>query len=152
MTTTRYNARHNNNLAGQPESATATSDHQPAQQNSVNNSPAEQESPFSDNLQALVRSRNDTINNYTRDAPEIPAALVQLKWKNRHEIYPMIVREEIYGMILQEIIQRQPELRDKIIKMLEQQYQEIKREEATSLTMTRKLVEGNYQMPAPLYR
>lgn len=115
---------------------------------SVPDSTAKKESLLNDNLQALVKARNDYVNNYIQDGPEIPAALVRLKWQNRREIYPLMMQEEIYGLVLWQIMQRYPALREQITAMLEKRYQQIKQQEAATLVMTRKLAEGNYQPPA----
>ncbi len=50
----------------------------------------EQKFILSQNLQALINEKNEAIAGYTRAVLTIPAALVQLKWQNRREIYPFL--------------------------------------------------------------
>jgi hypothetical protein len=38
------------------------------------------------------------MTRITQDLVSIPATLVRLKWQNRREIYPLQVKEEIYGV------------------------------------------------------
>lgn len=104
-----------------------------------------------DNLQALIKARNAIVQYYTNESLEIPAALVQLKWKNRREIYPLLAKEEVYGAVIQKIIQRYPQLQEQIIEMVEHHYQQIKQQETATLAMARKLAEESYHAPAPVF-
>jgi hypothetical protein len=65
------------------------------------------------NLEFLIQDKNATIEEMAHALVSIPAALVQLKWKNRREIYAYQVKEEIYGAAIAEIIARKPELKKK---------------------------------------
>ena len=75
----------------------------------------------------------------------IPAALVQLKWKNRREIYAYQVKEEIYGAAIAEIITRKPELKEKIMARLESNNQHILSRETATLRLTRKLSDTGHR-------
>ncbi|ALB64100.1 Putative cytoplasmic protein [Cronobacter condimenti 1330] len=105
----------------------------------------EQKFILSQNLQALINEKNEAIAGYTRAVLTIPAALVQLKWHNRREIYPLLVKEEVYGAVLEELMKRHPELRAQIMTAIEENYQLIKRQEAETLMLSRKLAEGQCQ-------
>ena len=104
----------------------------------------EQKFILSQNLQALINEKNEAIAGYTRAVLTIPAALVQLKWQNRREIYPFLVKEEVYGAVLEEIMKRYPQLRAQILTAIEENYQQIKAQEAETLMLSR-LAEGNCQ-------
>lgn len=99
------------------------------------------------NISALVILKNENITQYTQEITDITAALVNLKWKNRHEIYPMRFKEEVYGAVLSEIITSQPHLKQMIISRLEENYQKVRTHEARTLSITRKLFEGTYKTP-----
>ncbi|EKK4014935.1 cytoplasmic protein [Cronobacter sakazakii] len=105
----------------------------------------EQKFILSQNLQALINEKNEAIAGYTRAVLTIPAALVQLKWQNRREIYPFLVKEEVYGAVLEEIMKRYPQLRAQILTAIEENYQQIKAQEAETLMLSRRLAEGNCQ-------
>ncbi len=70
------------------------------------------------NIEALVFDKNSTIERIARELVSIPAALVRLKWQNRREIYPLQVKEEIYGAVINAIIEQKPELLEKIMGRL----------------------------------
>lgn len=96
------------------------------------------------NIDALVQSKNATIEQIARELVSIPAALVRLKWQNRRETYPLQVKEEIYGATIAAIIEQQPELQEKIMGRLEANYQHIVKREAATLRLSRKLSDGEY--------
>jgi hypothetical protein len=48
------------------------------------------------------------MTRITQDLISIPATLVRLKWQNRREIYPLQVKEEIYGAVINAIIEQRP--------------------------------------------
>ncbi|WP_342323572.1 cytoplasmic protein [Kosakonia sp. BYX6] len=96
------------------------------------------------NIDALVQSKNATIEQIARELVSIPAALVRLKWQNRRETYPLQVKEEIYGATIAAIIEQQPELLEKIMGRLEANYQHIVKREAATLRLSRKLSDGEY--------
>lgn len=102
----------------------------------------EQKFILSQNQQALIYARDQAIAEYTRAMVTIPSALVHLKWQNRREIYPLRVKEEVYGAVLLEIINRYPELKSQIMVQLEENYQQIKAQEASTLMLSRTLAEG----------
>ncbi|NIY47826.1 cytoplasmic protein [Cedecea colo] len=102
---------------------------------------------LNENINALVALRNENIARYTQENTDITAALVDLKWKNRREMYPMRCKEEIYGAVLSEIIASQPHLKQTIIARLEEKYQQIRADEAQTLSITRGLIEGTYKTP-----
>jgi hypothetical protein len=54
------------------------------------------------------------MTRITQDLVSIPATLVRLKWQNRREIYPLQVKEEIYGAVINAIIEQRPELKEKL--------------------------------------
>ena len=97
------------------------------------------------NREALILSKNETIQRIARELISIPAALVRLKWQNRREIYPLQVKEEIYGAVIDAIIEQKPELRDKIMGRLEANYQYILSRETATLRLSRKLSDGEYR-------
>lgn len=97
------------------------------------------------NIDALVLNKNATIERIAQELVSIPAALVRLKWQNRREIYPLQVKEEIYGATIAAIIEQQPELRDKILGRLEAHYQYLLGREAATLRLSRKLSDGEYR-------
>ncbi|RKQ39185.1 cytoplasmic protein [Enterobacter sp. R1(2018)] len=99
------------------------------------------------NINALIILKNENIAQYTQDVTDITSALVDLKWKNRREIYPLRFKEEVYGAVLSEIIHSQPKLKQIIISRLEENYQQIKTREAQTLSITRGLIEGTYKTP-----
>lgn len=102
----------------------------------------EQKFILSQNQQALIYARDQAIADYTRAMVTIPSALVNLKWQNRREIYPLRVKEEVYGAVLAEIIARYPELKSLIMVQLEENYQQLKAQEALTLMLSRTLAEG----------
>ena len=84
------------------------------------------------NIDALIQSKNTTIQRIAHELISIPAALVRLKWQNRREIYAFQVKEEIYGATINAIVQDHPELPDKIMGKLQVHYHHIiSREHAT---------------------
>ncbi|UXY11645.1 cytoplasmic protein [Kosakonia sp. ML.JS2a] len=97
------------------------------------------------NIEALVFDKNSTIERIARELVSIPAALVRLKWQNRREIYPLQVKEEIYGAVINAIIEQKPELLEKIMGRLETNYQYILGREAATLRLNRKLIDGEYR-------
>lgn len=97
------------------------------------------------NKEALILSKNEAIERIARELVSIPAALVRLKWQNRREIYPLQVKEEIYGALIEAIIAQKPELRDKIMGRLEANYQYILSRETATLRLSRKLSDGEYR-------
>ncbi|ANI81254.1 hypothetical protein [Kosakonia oryzae] len=96
------------------------------------------------NKEALILSKNETIARIAHELVSIPAALVRLKWQNRREIYPLQVKEEIYGAVINAIIELKPELRDKILGRLEANYQHLLARETATLRLSRKLSDGEY--------
>lgn len=102
----------------------------------------EQKFILSQNQQALIYARDLAIAEYTRAMVTIPSALVNLKWQNRRAIYPLRVKEEVYGAVIMEIISRYPELKSQIMVQLEANYQHIKAQEAQTLMLSRTLAEG----------
>lgn len=96
------------------------------------------------NKEALILSKNETIARIAHELVSIPAALVRLKWQNRREIYPLQVKEEIYGAVINAIIELKPELRDKILGRLEANYQHLLARETATLRLNRKLSDGEY--------
>ncbi len=99
------------------------------------------------NINALVVLKNKTLAQYTQEITDITSALVELKWKNRREIYPMRFKEEVYGAVLSEIIASHPQLKQLITSRLEANYQAIREREAQTLSLTRALAEGIYKTP-----
>ncbi|QHM93370.1 cytoplasmic protein [Kosakonia sacchari] len=97
------------------------------------------------NKEALILSKNETIQRIARELVSIPAALVRLKWQNRRDIYPLQVKEEIYGAVIDAIIAQKPELRDKIMGRLEANYQYILSRETATLRLSRKLSDGEFR-------
>lgn len=97
------------------------------------------------NKEALILSKNEAIERIARELVSIPAALVRLKWQNRREIYPLQVKEEIYGAVIEAIIAQKPELRDKIMGRLEANYQYILSRETATLRLSRKLSDCEYR-------
>ncbi|MGU3524829.1 cytoplasmic protein [Enterobacteriaceae bacterium C23F] len=95
------------------------------------------------NLQALKNEKNAVIAEIARALVSIPAALVRMKWQYRREIYAFQVKEEIYGAALAEIIQRNPQLKEKILAHIEASYQHILARETATLRLSRKLSDGN---------
>ncbi|WP_235319196.1 cytoplasmic protein [Kosakonia radicincitans] len=96
------------------------------------------------NKEALILSKNETIARIAHELVSIPAALVRLKWQNRREIYPLQVKEEIYGAVINAIIELKPELRDKMLGRLEANYQHLLARETATLRLSRKLSDGEY--------
>ncbi|MCT4714984.1 cytoplasmic protein [Enterobacteriaceae bacterium H18W14] len=113
----------------------------------TNGSEDDLEFTLKQNINALVILKNENIAQYTQKITDITSALVDLKWKNRRQIYPMRFKEEVYGAVLSEIIAGQPHLKQMIISRLEAKYQEIKTCEAQTLSITRELIEGTYKTP-----
>ncbi len=97
------------------------------------------------NLDALKKIKNDEMTRITQDLVSIPATLVRLKWQNRREIYALQAKEEIYGAVMNAIIEQRPELKEKILGRLETNYQYLLARETATLRLTRKLSEGNYR-------
>ena len=97
------------------------------------------------NLAVLISDKNATIQNTAKALVAIPAALVRMKWQNRREIYAYQVKEEIYGAVINEIIARRPDLKDKIFDRIEASYQHLRERETATLGLTRKLSDGNYR-------
>lgn len=97
------------------------------------------------NLEFLIQDKNATIEQMAHALVSIPAALVQLKWKNRREIYAYQVKEEIYGAAIAEIIARKPELKEKIMARIESNYQHILSRETATLRLTRKLSDSGHR-------
>ena len=93
----------------------------------------------------LIANKNTTLESLAQEMVSIPAALVRMKWQNRHEIYALQAKEEIYGATIEAIIAQQPELRDKIMARLESTYQHLLARETATLRLTRKLSDGNYE-------
>ena len=97
------------------------------------------------NLDALRKTKNDEMTRITQDLVSIPATLVRLKWQNRREIYPLQVKEEIYGATINAIMQQRPDLKEKILARLETNYQYILARETATLRVTRKLADEGYR-------
>ncbi|KAI3491563.1 hypothetical protein L1887_44184 [Cichorium endivia] len=97
------------------------------------------------NLDALRNTKNDEMTRITQDLVSIPATLVRLKWQNRREIYPLQVKEEIYGAVMNAIIEQRPELKEKLLGRLEANYQYLLAREIATLRLTRKLSDGEYR-------
>ncbi|MDP9553223.1 hypothetical protein FHW31_002034 [Enterobacter asburiae] len=85
------------------------------------------------------------MTRITQDLVSIPATLVRLKWQNRREIYPLQVKEEIYGAVMNAIIEQRPELKEKLLGRLEANYQYLLAREIATLRLTRKLSDGEYR-------
>lgn len=100
-----------------------------------------------ENIAALVQIKNDNIDKFAQSKINITSALVEQKWHNRHQIYPNRVKEEIYGAVLSEIIDHHPGLKNKILARLEAVYQQLRDEEAQTLSRTRALLENDYKTP-----
>jgi len=100
---------------------------------------------LSENIAALIEMKNANITRLTQETTDITSALVNLKWMNRQNLHPWLVKEEIYGAVLAEIVTRHPELQHNISERLEQHYQRIKAEEAETLSITRSLADGCWQ-------
>lgn len=100
-----------------------------------------------ENIAALVQIKNDNIDNFAQSKINITSALVEQKWHNRHQIYPSRVKEEIYGAVLSEIIAHHSGLKNQILARLEAVYQQLRNEEAQTLSRTRALLENNYKTP-----
>ena len=79
------------------------------------------------------------MTRITQDLVSIPATLVRLKWQNRREIYALQAKEEIYGAVMNAIIEQRPELKEKILGRLEANYQYLLARETATLRLTRKL-------------
>lgn len=97
------------------------------------------------NLAALRNIKNAEMTRITQDLVSIPATLVRLKWQNRREIYALQVKEEIYGAVMNAIIEKHPELKEKLLGRLEAHYQYLLARETATLRLTRKLAEGDYR-------
>lgn len=100
---------------------------------------------LSENIAALIEIKNANITRQTQEKTNITSALVNLKWMNRQDLHPWLVKEEIYGAVLAEIVTRYPALQHTISERLEQHYQRIKAEEAETLSITRSLADGCWQ-------
>lgn len=97
------------------------------------------------NIEALKKSKNAEMTRITQDLVSIPATLVRLKWQNRREIYSLQVKEEIYGAVMNAIIEKRPELKEKLLGRLEAHYQYLLARETATLRLSRKLSEGDYR-------
>jgi len=97
------------------------------------------------NIDALIQSKNATIQRIAHELISIPAALVRLKWQNRREIYAFQVKEEIYGATINVIVEERPELLEKIMARLEANYQHILARETATLRISRKLADEEYR-------
>ncbi|HDR2892175.1 TPA: cytoplasmic protein [Enterobacter asburiae] len=97
------------------------------------------------NLEALRNTKNEEMTRITQDLVSIPATLVRLKWQNRREIYALQVKEEIYGAVINALIEQRPELKEKILGRLEANYQYLLARETATLRLTRKLSDGEYR-------
>ena len=97
------------------------------------------------NIDALIHSKNATIQRIAHELISIPAALVRLKWQNRREIYAFQVKEEIYGATINAIVEERPELLEKIMARLEANYQHILARETATLRISRKLADEEYR-------
>lgn len=97
------------------------------------------------NLATLRNIKNAEMTRITQDLVSIPATLVRLKWQNRREIYALQVKEEIYGAVMNAIIEKHPELKEKLLGRLEAHYQYLLARETATLRLTRKLAEGDYR-------
>lgn len=97
------------------------------------------------NLDALRNTKNAEMTRITQDLISIPATLVRLKWQNRREIYSLQVKEEIYGVVINAIIEQRPELKEKLLGRLEANYQYLLARETATLRLTRKLSDGEYR-------
>ncbi|WP_276853696.1 cytoplasmic protein [Enterobacter oligotrophicus] len=99
------------------------------------------------NLDALRKTKNDEMARITQGLVSIPATLVRLKWQHRREIYSLQVKEEIYGAVMNAIMEQRPELKEKILGRLEANYQYLLARETATLRLTRKLSDGKYRTP-----
>ena len=99
------------------------------------------------NIAALVLIKNENIARFTQGKINITSALVEQKWHNRHQIYPYRVKEEIYGAVFNEILAHQPQMKSAILARLEAVYQQLRNEEAQTLSRTRALMENTYKTP-----
>lgn len=97
------------------------------------------------NLEALRNKKNEEMTRITQDLVSIPATLVRLKWQNRREIYALQVKEEIYGSVINALIEQRPELKEKLLGRLEANYQYLLARETATLRLTRKLSDGEYR-------
>ena len=100
---------------------------------------------LSENIAALIKLKNANITKQTQVTTPITSALVNLKWMNRRDLQPWLVKEEIYGLVLTAIVQARPECKTQVIELLEKHYQRIKTEEADTLSITRRLADDNWQ-------
>jgi NADH pyrophosphatase NudC (nudix superfamily) len=100
-----------------------------------------------ENIAVMVKIKNDNIDNFAQSKINITSALVEQKWHNRHQIYPYRVKEEIYGAVLCEIIAHQSGLKNEILARLEEVYQQLRNDEAQTLSRARALLENNYKTP-----
>lgn len=97
------------------------------------------------NLEALKEIKNGELQRIAKELLSIPAGLVRLKWQNRREVYPLQVKEEIYGATINAIMAQRPELKEKILARLESNYQYLLARETATLRVTRKLAEEGYR-------
>ncbi|MRT58777.1 cytoplasmic protein [Enterobacteriaceae bacterium RIT693] len=100
---------------------------------------------LSKNMAILVRLKNENITRNTQKVTDITSALIDLKWMHRHEIYPWRAKEEVYGAVLEEILNSHPKLKEQILRRLESHYQRLKEQEAQTLSMTRGLAEKTWK-------
>lgn len=109
--------------------------------------PDNENTPLRENIAALVQIKNENISRCTQGQINITSAVVEQKWHNRHQIYPYRVKEEIYGAVLGEILSQQPQIKDEMLARLEAVYQNLRNNEAQTLSRTRALLENSYKTP-----
>lgn len=111
---------------------------------SVDTDNTQPELMLSENLAALVEHKHANITRHTQEITDITSALVNLKWMNRRDLHPWLIKEEIYGLILAAMMKAHPERQAEITERLEYHYQRIKAEEANTLSITRSLADDNW--------
>lgn len=97
------------------------------------------------NRQVLRDEKNAEGRRISSLNQPIPAALVKMKWQNRHEVYAYQVKEEIFGAALCEVMERYPHLRDKILAHTEACYQHVLARETATLEICRGLADGDFR-------
>ncbi|WMY73751.1 cytoplasmic protein [Buttiauxella selenatireducens] len=121
---------------------------QPIQHDTATSNDASPENTLlRDNIAALVAIKNENIARFTEGKINITSALVEQKWHNRHQMFPYRMKEEIYGSVLSEILAHQPRMKNVILARLEAVYQQLRNEEAQTLSRTRALLENSYKTP-----
>lgn len=100
---------------------------------------------LSKNIAILVRLKNENITRNTQEVTDITSALIDLKWMHRREIYPWRTKEEVYGAVLEEILNTHPKLKEQILRRLEGHYQRLKEHETETLSITRGLAEKTWK-------